>query len=300
MPYEIIEDIAEQSVYLGIKEVCITGGEPLLYPEIQKTVELFTSKGIFVSIVSNGYLFRESFFPILDKINTRLLSICFSLDGARPETHDFLRRKEGSFEKVIDAIKLCNESGISVSLKMALWKGNINEIFDMAVLGRTYAEQVSFIILSPTPELIKKDLIPSPKEYQNVIRKIKREIMPIFPGIEIEGICERDVPVPLCNPFFSGPNIDYLGEVSFCCNLSNTIGLNKKAVYIGDIKKEKLEEIFYKHMIKCSEYIKFMVKKPFSFWERTCSYCMKIFGQMNWLKKVDSPWRNILWKSQQL
>ena len=298
MPYEMVEDIVRQAAALGIEEVCLTGGEPLLYPRLLDVLELFFSKGINVSIVSNGYLFKEILYPFFKRKPSyiEMFSICFSVDGNTAEIHDFLRGKEGSFNRVMEAIRLCHELDIPLSIKMAIWKYNIDHILDACLFALEHASEVGLIVLTPTPNLIKNDLIPSPKEYEEVIWKIKRKLIPFFSGVEIEGICDVDSPVPLCNPFFSGPNIDYVGNVCFCCNLSNTVMANKKGdFFLGNINSTSLDELFYKHLLKCSEFIRLMAKKAPNLWIRSCIYCSKIFGQMDWLKKIDSEWRNVIW-----
>ncbi len=296
MPYWMFTHLIDQAAYLGIEDVCLTGGEPLLYPDICEAIEVLFSKGINVSIVSNGYLFQEILYPFLKhkKSHLHLFSMCFSLDGADPETHDSFRQKSGSFFKVLEAIRLCHELNIEVSLKMSIWKKNIENIFEMCVFGLEHVNEIGLIILSPTPNLIKMDLIPTPKQYEEVIWDIRRKIIPLFPKVEIEGICDPDIPIPLCNPFLSGPNIDYRGDITFCCNLSNTTSENNKAS-LGNLAKTSLDKAFYRHILMCSDFVKYMVKKAPSIWSRSCAYCSRIFGGMNWLKDMDSEWRNVIW-----
>ncbi len=296
MPLEMFKNIIEQAVSLGIHDICITGGEPLTYPWLDTAIDIATSNNIEISIVTNGFLFKEKLLSIIRK--HRNLDICFSLDGANEKQHDFFRNKTGSFKAVIEAIKLCNKCGVNVSVKMSIWSGVKDSLFEMATFALSQVNNASFIVLTPTPNLVKHDLIPSPEEYERVINIIKREIIPVFNNIDIEGVCDRMSPVPLCNPFYSGVNIDYKGDIVFCCNLSNVSADNKdKSFYIGNIKEMDLDNAFVKHIKLCSSFIKKMAKKPFSLWERSCFFCMFGFGLMEWLKSYDSPWRNLLWKN---
>jgi len=294
MPLEMFQEVAEQAVSLGIRDICITGGEVLLYPWLEEAIDIISYNDMGLSIVTNAYLFKERLLGILEK--NKNIDVCISLDGANESQHDFFRNKDGSFMAAIEALALCNQLGVDVSLKMAVWSGVKDSILRMATLGLSYSSQVGLIILTPTPNLIREGLIPSPQEYEDIINNIKRRIMPALPGVDIEGICDRSTPVPLCNPFYSGLNIDYKGDMVFCCNLSNVTGKRKEnSFYIGNIKDMDLDQAFVKHMRLCSKFITGMIEKPASIWERSCFFCMARFGLMEWLKDLESPWRELLW-----
>jgi len=69
--------------------------------------------GFTFNLVTNGHRFRENLLPVLSSpdIQEGLTEVCFSLDGARPETHDALRGP-GSFREVMEASTLCRLKGI--------------------------------------------------------------------------------------------------------------------------------------------------------------------------------------------
>ena len=51
------------------------------------------------------------------------------LDGARAETHDFLRNKPGSFEATVKGIRNCAEAGFDeLATTMTLHSKNVNEL----------------------------------------------------------------------------------------------------------------------------------------------------------------------------
>jgi len=49
-----IEEIFRRVEEFGVKRVCITGGEPLLYKEITKLITKFIDNGYFVQVQTNG------------------------------------------------------------------------------------------------------------------------------------------------------------------------------------------------------------------------------------------------------
>jgi len=84
--------------------VVISGGEPLMRKDLEKCGEEIYKRGFPWGMVTNGYGLTPVRFDGLLKSGLR--SITISMDGLNPETHDWFRGKNGSWEKAMDAIKL--------------------------------------------------------------------------------------------------------------------------------------------------------------------------------------------------
>lgn len=98
--------------------VSITGGEPLLHPEIEPIVEgiLATKRGI--TLCTNGLLLEES----LHKFHpSPYLSFVVHLDGLA-ETHDRLTGRKGVFDTAIAAIRAAKNRGFRVMVNTTLYK----------------------------------------------------------------------------------------------------------------------------------------------------------------------------------
>jgi MoaA/NifB/PqqE/SkfB family radical SAM enzyme len=85
----------------GEKEVVLSGGEPLLHPDIIEIIRLFSSRGFKVGMASNGVLIDSK--KAAQLADAGLRNIQLSLDSANKETHDFLRGVPGAYEKVLRA-----------------------------------------------------------------------------------------------------------------------------------------------------------------------------------------------------
>lgn len=83
--------------------VVITGGEPLVRADLADCGRELRKHGFLWSIVTNGYAYDEAMHRKL--MNAGLSSITLSLDGLR-DTHDAFRMRQGSFDKVMNAIDL--------------------------------------------------------------------------------------------------------------------------------------------------------------------------------------------------
>lgn len=97
----LVDEIAQYK----IRFVLIRGGEPFLYPGILELLEYINSKGIFLSIDTNGTMLNKY---AADLIRMGNMHITFSVDGPE-EIHDEVRGLKGSFNKTKENILLLNK-----------------------------------------------------------------------------------------------------------------------------------------------------------------------------------------------
>ncbi len=118
--------IISQLEACGIREIYITGGEPLVRSDFWVIIDSLTEHGIRVSqIYSNGALVNEKF---IDGLKSRRLnpSIYISYDGVG--WHDWLRGVKGAEAMAERAMKLCADNGFHVVTDMCLHKHNQHTI----------------------------------------------------------------------------------------------------------------------------------------------------------------------------
>jgi radical SAM protein with 4Fe4S-binding SPASM domain len=129
---QIIKSLSEK----GLQIVELTGGEPLLYPDILKVIEICYEHLALISIISNATLVNTSFIdkilPFKDKI---FFSI--SLDSFISKEHDRRCGVTGAFEKATNGIKLLAENGIIVRVAMAVDEDNWNQIEETLLLSKS-------------------------------------------------------------------------------------------------------------------------------------------------------------------
>lgn len=111
----------------GVAILTFSGGEPLLRKDLYDAVKRASDNGMLCTIASNGTLITSQVAKKLAKAGIRRVEI--GLDGARAETHDFLRNKPGSFEATIKGIRNCATIGFDeLATTMTLHSKNINEL----------------------------------------------------------------------------------------------------------------------------------------------------------------------------
>ena len=118
-----------------ITRVNLTGGEPLVRPDIEDILAAFKRNHIkLCTVSSNGVLLDEKMISLFKKYDMHP-SFQISFDGVG--CHDWLRGVPGTEEKVIRAIKLCVENDIKVVMATCLHKDNIHSLEDTVKLAES-------------------------------------------------------------------------------------------------------------------------------------------------------------------
>jgi len=132
--YEMTPDeihrIAQVARGIGVRKIRLSGGEPLIRDDIVEIVSKISSIGFKdVSITTNGtYLDKYAD----DLVEAGLNRVNVSLDTLKPETYQFITKKD-YLEKAKQGIIRATESGLyPVKLNMVVMKGvNHHEIWNM-------------------------------------------------------------------------------------------------------------------------------------------------------------------------
>jgi heme b synthase len=154
-PYE--GELSTQEVFRVMDEIAsfskpviiLTGGEPLLRPDIFEVASYGTAKGFRMVMATNGTLFNEE---IIQKMKTSgIQRISISIDGPTAETHDAFRKVKGSFVGSLRGIEMAKKGGIEFQINTTITQVNLQripEILRLAVdLG---AVALHFFLLVPT------------------------------------------------------------------------------------------------------------------------------------------------------
>jgi heme d1 biosynthesis radical SAM protein NirJ len=115
----------------GVPVLILSGGEPLLRPDIFEISQRAKDMGFYTALSTNGTLIDESNIDKIVEMNYDYLGI--SIDGMR-ETHDYFRRKQGAFDEAMRGIRLCRDKGIKVGLRFTVTQDNANELPEMLEL----------------------------------------------------------------------------------------------------------------------------------------------------------------------
>ncbi|MCP4333735.1 MAG: heme d1 biosynthesis radical SAM protein NirJ [Gammaproteobacteria bacterium] len=117
----------------GVSVLILSGGEPLLRPDIFEISHHAREMGFYVGLSTNGTLIDASNIEAIEDVGYDYVGV--SLDGMR-DTHDRFRRKQGAFDESINGIRLCHEAGIKIGLRFTLTRDNASELPDLLQLMR--------------------------------------------------------------------------------------------------------------------------------------------------------------------
>lgn len=125
--------LVEEAVTEGFTELYLTGGEPMLHPDLAELLD-HASARLPTVLLTNAMLLRGSRLDRLrDLADRATLVVQTSLDGARPETHD-AHRGTGSFTRTVDGIRTLRDLGLTVRVALTETDRNTHEIPDVAAL----------------------------------------------------------------------------------------------------------------------------------------------------------------------
>ena len=103
----------------------LSGGEPLLRPDIFEVAERAKAMGFYTALSTNGTLIDDSNIAKIASVGFDYLGI--SIDGIAG-THDRFRRKEGAFDASMQGLRLCRDRGIKVGLRFTMTRDNAHEL----------------------------------------------------------------------------------------------------------------------------------------------------------------------------
>lgn len=167
--------LIDKTASLGTKIIVLSGGEPLLREDLGVIVEYCRNKDIYVVINSNGTLVKKEFKKI-KKANM----IQLSLDG--PEDTNDITRGKGVYDKVLEAVKICKDEHMQVSLTTVISKYNISSMPYMLDLAKKHDFEICFQPVgnrfsgsSNSYENMAFNIGPQKDDYQKVIAYLIEE-----------------------------------------------------------------------------------------------------------------------------
>jgi len=160
----------------GAPMVSIPGGEPLMYPEIDRLVAELVARKKYVYLCTNAILLEEK----LDLFRpSKYLSLSIHMDGLR-EDHDEAVCRDGVYDQAVKAIRAAVARGFRVTTNSTIFDGasplRMREFFDemmslgvegmMISPGYSYSkapDQEHFLRRAKTAQLFR-DMLSRPKK----------------------------------------------------------------------------------------------------------------------------------------
>jgi heme b synthase len=120
--FRLLDQIRE----VGQPIVILTGGEPLLRPDIFDIARYGTDKGLRMVMAPNGTLINEA--SAGQMVASGIKRVSISLDGATHESHDSFRGVAGAFEGALRGMELVKSAGIEFQVNTTITKTNLAQL----------------------------------------------------------------------------------------------------------------------------------------------------------------------------
>ncbi len=142
---QLIDQIAE----LGSPIVILTGGEPLMRPDVFELAEYGTARGLRMVMAPNGTLVTDTVAQKMAASGIQRISV--SLDGATKERHDGFRGVEGAFDGALRGIAAAKARGIEFQINTTISRFNYDQIPEILKLAENLgAVALHIFLLVPT------------------------------------------------------------------------------------------------------------------------------------------------------
>lgn len=109
---------------LGVIEVVLSGGNPLLRDDIGEIIK-YASRFFITTVYDNGSMAVKE----IDNLRNADL-VAISIDSLNPQKNDYVRGAKGAWHKAMGTVEKLHEEGISVGVSPTISQFNLHEILD--------------------------------------------------------------------------------------------------------------------------------------------------------------------------
>lgn len=225
----------------GFKIMILSGGEPLLRPDIYELIAHAKSVGLRPVLGTNGILITPEVAKRLKEAGLAVAGI--SLDSCDPAKHNRFRQAENAWQDTVAGMEACKAAGLKFQIHTTamLWnEAEITDITDFAVERGAIAHHIFFLVPTGRGKDIE-DLSLKTEQYEALLERIldKQTQVPI----ELKPTCapqfmriakEKGIPMRYTRGCLAGtaycviiPN----GNVQPCPYLPLTVGNVKETPF---------------------------------------------------------------------
>jgi SynChlorMet cassette radical SAM/SPASM protein ScmF len=146
---ELFASIVEQGLPMGLQAVKLTGGEPLLHPQIRRILETIRSRSLRLIVETNGVLCTRELVEQIAACRSPAISV--SLDGADAATHEWMRGVPGSFDAAVEGLRTLVRAGLRPQIIMSIARHNQDQVEAIVRLAESLGvSSIKFNLIQPT------------------------------------------------------------------------------------------------------------------------------------------------------
>ncbi|MEW6266176.1 MAG: heme b synthase [Thermodesulfobacteriota bacterium] len=162
--------LIDQIAVLGQGIILIlTGGEPLLRPDVFDLAARGTERGLRVVMAPNGTLITREKARLMKESGLQRISV--SIDGASAEDHDRFRGVPGAFEGLREGLSHAREAGLEFQVNTTVTRANLGQleaIQDLVLALGAAAHHIFLLVPTGRGRALSGEVI-SAEEYERVL-----------------------------------------------------------------------------------------------------------------------------------
>ncbi|MDH4284443.1 MAG: radical SAM protein, partial [Gallionellaceae bacterium] len=150
--------------------VVLTGGEPLMRPDLEELLQHGSGLGLSMVVGTNGVALTDRRVQSLKAAGAMGAGI--SVDSLDPQKHDDFRGLPGAWEKTLNGIEACKRHGLPFQIHFSVTESNADEVPGMIDFARAAGARVLnvfFLICTGRGESMS-DI--SPMTYEQVLTQL--------------------------------------------------------------------------------------------------------------------------------
>jgi MoaA/NifB/PqqE/SkfB family radical SAM enzyme len=117
---EDVKNLFRQADEMGLARVTITGGEPLVFKDLDELVEAIDPQKFYINCDTNGWLLDEKRAKHLKSIGVDRIQL--SIDSLNEKEHDDFRQAKGSYKRAMNAIDASLNADLAIFIQTVVTK----------------------------------------------------------------------------------------------------------------------------------------------------------------------------------
>jgi radical SAM protein with 4Fe4S-binding SPASM domain len=230
---------------LGLLSLELTGGEPLLHEGFWEVLEYCYKTFRSVALLTNGTLITEEKARRLASYRKKLM-VAISMDGGTAESHEAVRGAK-TFDRTVAAIRWLKQGGLAIRLGMSLTPQNSYDLLRAAELARDL--DVDFFQMAPVlsygrgREANLGWVHEEVHAMHRLVEQAQKDYADLVPRYPKAKLAQMEGAFGNCGLGHKNVVLTPSGKLKACAFL-------READFIGDVRKERLIDIFRKPIIE--------------------------------------------------
>lgn len=227
-----IKDLLDELAQAGSLYLALSGGEIFLRPDFFAVASYARRKNFCLTFFTNGTLIDDDIARGLAELSP--LAVEMSIYGSGADVHDAITRKEGSFQRLLEATGLLRKYNIRFSLKSVIMEPNFHQADDIEKLCFRLGSYDYRYSIEVSP---KNDGSMITKEYQISAERTQEFLAQKIKIRDRHEYWDNPLQKPLCGTGSLGCYISPYGDVYPCIQL---------LISMGNIRERGFKEIWHK------------------------------------------------------